>query len=88
LPTRWHVVDNPHGHHPVLHNDGGNLLLVAPPLYLRGRRPLRDAGGSASYFDRTAIGWQTIFTYFLLFFFEVREGDAGRLGNPTREPVA
>ena len=28
----------------------------------------------ASYFDITAIGWQTIFTYFLLFFFGLMIG--------------
>ena len=28
----------------------------------------------ASYFDLTAIGWQTIFTYFLLFFFGLMIG--------------
>ena len=41
----------------------------------------------ASYFDITAIGWQTIFTYFLLFFFGLMIGqDIWQRCSPPAAP--
>ena len=76
LGSRRHVVDHPHGFLAVPRDDDWLSCSLLLPLAVSG------AGGfsgmreelPASYFSLTAIGWQTIFTYFLLFFFGLMIG--------------
>ena len=47
----------------------GIFFLLLPRIVRAGGLSGMQEALPASYFDLTAIGWQTIFTYFLLFFF-------------------
>ena len=69
------VVHHPHGHLAVPDHDRRHLLLVAAAhIAAAGGFSGMQEALPASYFDLTAIGWQTIFTYFLLFFFGLMIG--------------
>jgi solute:Na+ symporter, SSS family len=50
------------------------LLLLPFSIFAAGGLSGMQEALPASYFDFTAIGWQTIFTYFLLFFFGLMIG--------------
>ena len=50
------------------------LLLLPFSIFAAGGLSGMQEALPASYFDLTAIGWQTIFTYFLLFFFGLMIG--------------
>ncbi|HEX5699936.1 MAG TPA: sodium:solute symporter [Rubrobacter sp.] len=50
------------------------FLLVPFSIFAAGGLSGMQEALPASYFDLTAIGWQTIFTYFLLFFFGLMIG--------------
>jgi solute:Na+ symporter, SSS family len=50
------------------------FLLVPLSIFAAGGLSGMQEALPASYFDITAIGWQTIFTYFLLFFFGLMIG--------------
>ena len=50
------------------------FLLLPFSIFAAGGLSGMQEALPASYFDITAIGWQTIFTYFLLFFFGLMIG--------------